>query len=100
MVRSNQLLGAMVRLAPADYFIAVLGSLGQLVGPVHPEYARVHVMLVACTDLQDARDPIVLRPLERNRLPRLGIGKVLLLFNASLVGHIDEALAKVLDVIH
>ena len=51
VIRGDQLVHAVVRLAAPDRLLAVARSLRELIGPVHPVDARIYVVLVACADL-------------------------------------------------
>jgi hypothetical protein len=90
----------MVRLAPLDKLVAIASALRQLIWPIHPKDPGVDVVLVAGADLENAGNPVVGRPLEGSWLFALCIGQVLLPLDARIVGHEDEALAKVLRVIN
>lgn len=61
VVGSNQLVMAVVWLTTACVFLALHRAFWKLLWPVHPIDAGIDVMLVTGTDLQDARNPIVLR---------------------------------------
>ncbi len=98
VVRGDQLVGAVVWLAPLNTPLAVGCALRELVRPVHPINAGVDVVLVAGTNLEDAGNPVVVRP-----LPRLVDGSArsstFLSLDAGVVGDINEALAEILDAI-
>jgi hypothetical protein len=51
VIRRDQLVRAVVRLAALDRLLAVVRPLRELIGPVHPVDPRIHMMLVACADL-------------------------------------------------
>lgn len=73
MVRSDQLILAVVGLPAANIFLPVQSVWRQLIGPVHPVHAGVDMVLVAGADLEDASDPVVVRVCPRTwlRLARL-----------------------------
>lgn len=73
-------------------------SLRELVGPVHPIDSCIDVVLVACADFQDARNPVVVRLLPR--LHWLVVVDGFLAFDAEVVRDVDEAFAEILDSIH
>jgi hypothetical protein len=95
MIRSNQFIVTMVRLAALDSLLAVHRSIRQFIGPVHPINACIDVVLIGSTDLEDARDPVVITLLVNT----LAITLSFLLFNGYLVGNIDKAFTVILDTV-
>lgn len=95
MVRSDQLILAVVGLPATDVFLAVESIRRQLVGPVHPVDAGVNVVLVAGADLEDAGNPVVVRvrPRARLRLARL------LALDGARVRDEDVVVTKILGAI-
>lgn len=61
MIRSNQLILAMVGLATGDIFLAIERVCRQLIGPVHPVDSGVYMVLIASTYLEDSSNPVVVR---------------------------------------
>lgn len=59
MVGGDQLIGPVVWLASVDNLLAVICPVGKLIGPVHPVYPGVNVVLVAAADLEDSSNPAV-----------------------------------------
>lgn len=94
MIRSDQLVLAVVGLAALDVLLAVQGVSRQLIWPIHPVDAGVNVVLIAGADLEDARDPIVVRV--RPRPHRLVVGTSLLPLDGALVCDKDVIVAKIL----
>ena len=95
VVGGDQFLSAVVRLATLNSLLAVEGSGRQLIGPVHPVDAGVNVMLIGSTNLEDARDPVIIVLLKTT----FAITLSLLLLNGKLVGNLNEPFAVVLDVV-
>lgn len=98
MIRGNQLVHAMVLLAALDCFPPIMGSLRELVGPVHPVDSGIHVVFVARADFQDACNPVVVRLLPG--LHGFVVIDSFLALDAEVVRDVDEAFAEVLDPIH
>lgn len=96
MIRSDQLGIAVVRLATLDRLLAVVSTWGKLVRPVHPVNSGIDVVLVTSSDLENARNPFIIR-----LLPWLhGIsGCVLLPLYRGLIRNINKAFTVVLDAI-
>jgi hypothetical protein len=95
VVGGDQFLSAVVRLATLHSLFAVMGSARQLIGPVHPVDAGVNVMLIGSTNLEDARDPVIIVLLKAT----FAITLILLLLNGKLVGNLNEPFAVVLDAV-
>ena len=98
VIRRDQLVHAVVLLTALNRFSAIVCSLRELVGPVHPIDSCIHVVLVACADFQDARNPVVVRLLPG--LHRFVVIDGFLALDAEVVRDVDEAFAEVLDSIH
>lgn len=95
MIRCDQLVGSMIPLSPLNKLFPVLRTSWQFVRPIHPVDARIHVVLVARSDLKNSCDPIVVR-----LLPRLErFAWILLPFDRRAVGHKYEAFAPILDAV-
>ena len=95
MIRSDQLIIAMVRLAALNGLFAVECSIREFVRPVHPINTRIDVVLIRSTDLEDTRDPVIIALLVNT----LAVTLSLLLFNRYLVGNIDKAFTIILDTV-
>lgn len=95
MIRSDQLIVAMVRLAALNSLFAVECSIREFVRPVHPINACIDVVLIGSTDLEDTRDPVIIALLVNT----LAITLSFLLFNCYLVGNIDKAFTVILDTV-
>ena len=76
-----------------DYLLAVVRPLRELIGPVHPINARIHVVFVASANLQDAGNPVVVRLLPRAH--RFVVVGGFLSLNARVVCDVDETLTEV-----
>lgn len=61
MVRRNQLVLTVVRLATLNRPLSIYGAGRELIGPVHPVDTRVDVVLIGRPNLQDAGNPIIIR---------------------------------------
>ena len=98
MIRRDQLVHAVVRLAALDRLLAVVRPLRELIGPVHPVDTRIYVVLVACSDLQDTGNPVIARLLPL--LHWVVVVDGLLPLDAKVIRDVDKAFAKVLDPIN
>jgi hypothetical protein len=97
VVGRDQLVDAVVGLASLHTLLPVDGPCGKLVGPVHPVYPGVYVVLVASPDFQDTRHPVVIRLLYGLHGGLACHG--LLSLDRRLVRNVNEAFAKVLDAV-
>jgi hypothetical protein len=61
MVGGDQLVSTMIRLAALNCFLAVDGTRRQFVGPVHPVNACINMVLIGSANLEDARNPLIIR---------------------------------------
>lgn len=95
MIRSDQLIVAMIRLAAVNGLFTVECSIREFVRPVHPINTCIDVVLIGSTDLEDTRDPVIIALLVNT----LAVTLSLLLFNRYLVGNIDKAFTIILDTI-
>ena len=98
VIRRDQLVHAVVRLAALDRLLAVVRPLRELIGPVHPVDTRIYVVLVACSDLQDTGNPVIARLLPL--LHWVVVVDGLLPLDAKVIRDVDKAFAKVLDPIN
>src|SRR6266566_5167723 len=89
VVGGDQFTHAVVWLAALHQLLSVVSACGKLVGPVHPIHPSIDMVLVASSNLQDARHPIVVRSLPRSLL----VGHGFLALDGGVVRNVDEALA-------
>jgi hypothetical protein len=94
VIRRDELINSVVGLSPSGISLSVASVIGQFVGPVHPVDSGIDMMLIASSDLENARNPILLR-----LLPVHDLGGVAWSVDSGAVGDKDEALTKVLDAI-
>lgn len=96
VVGGNKLVTPVVWLPSLDVFLPILSARGQFIGPIHPVYSCIYVMLVARTNLENPSNPIIIRS-----LPWLHrFVWVLLALDSGAVGDKDEAFAVVFDTVH
>lgn len=105
MVRSNQLVMAVIRLTTSRVSLSFHRALRQLLRPVHPVYARIDVVFITSADLQNARYPVVLGlgPLQ-DLLGLVGICRAfrcgLLALDCLVVCDIDKPLTEILRPVY
>lgn len=64
MVGGDQFISAVIRLTTLYRFLAIDGTRRKLVGPVHPVNTCVNMVLIGSSDLEDARNPFIVRSFE------------------------------------
>ena len=97
MIGSDKLAMSMIRLPAADRLPPIKGARWDLIWGIHPANTSIDVMLVGSSNLQDTRDPVVVRPLDRS----IGIAPTRPLpLDSRLVGHVDKALIRILIPVH
>lgn len=96
MIRGDELVNPMIRLPTLDKSLAILGSCGDLIWPIHPVHSGVDVVLITCSYLEDSGHPVVVRLLPR----LLSFARGSLSLDGGVVRYEDETFAKILDAIH
>jgi hypothetical protein len=64
MVGGDQFISAVIWLTTLYRLLAIDGTGGKLVGPVHPINTCVNMVLIGSSDLEDARNPFIVRSFE------------------------------------
>lgn len=64
MVGGDQFISAVIRLTALNRLLAINGTGRKLVGPVHPVNTCVNMVLIGSSDLEDARNPFIVRSFE------------------------------------
>lgn len=88
MIGRNQLIHAVIWLPALNPPRAILGPSRELVGPVHPANQGIYMVLIACADLQNIRNPVGVGLLPSLRR-LLGV-HILPLLDAGVVCDVNE----------
>jgi hypothetical protein len=98
VIRGDQLVYAVVRLAASNHLLAVVRPLREFIGPVHPVDTRIYMVFVACAYFQDAGNPVTVRLLPPLR--RVVVVDGLLPLDAGVICDVNKALTKVFNPIN